>query len=109
MKRILSLTIAVLSLVGCAYGTQSQEDQAPVYGHTKGPGSDYDPDASTSNWGGGGDGVPYGCMTEVIKVENQLPLVLIICPQNYEPAFRWLVDPPPMDPLAPPIRQNNGK
>lgn len=96
-KRILTIMQAVgfTLLTGCAYGVPGQEEDQPVYGHTKGPqagdsdgGASYDYDPN--------NGVPYGCFVETIHQEyGQPPLFFTLCPMANAFAYKWLVDPPP--------------
>lgn len=92
MKRIL---IMLAMLTGCAYGVSPSEEEQPVYGHTQGPGRG---DSDAGSYQDPGSGVPFGCYVETIKVEGQLPMFFTFCPVSMEPAFKWLVDPPPDTP-----------
>ncbi len=89
MKRIL----IIVALTGCAYGVPTEEQ--PTYGSTKGPTAGDTDSGSTGSYEYD-QSMPYGCYMEEIHQEpGQPPIGFEICFPSNEPAFKWLVDPPP--------------
>lgn len=92
---LMKLLILLPLLFGCAYGTIPDQQQKS-YSNGQAPGSIDSGDAGSSNWGdNSNNGLPRGCFWEDVIEHQQLVASFIICMENPEMTYKWLVDPPP--------------